>query len=475
MALTAATFALCLLGAAVAQQPGTNDQEGPPRMPLRECTLAGGCTTSDRSVTLDANWRWVHNKDGYRNCYLNNNTWDPEFCPDGLSCAKNCALEAVTAASYDSSYGIREAPEGIELKFVSRTTNGANYGSRIYMKDGDDNYMMFKLKNREFSLDVDVATLPCGLNGAVYFVEMDEFGGAGRHGDNTAGAKYGTGYCDAQCPHDVKFIHGEANSKAWNSTSNPPIGHYGACCMEMDIWEANSMATAYTPHPCRTVGVERCEGVLCGDNTAGDRYNGLCDKDGCDFNHYRMGEENYYGASAEFQVDTTKPMTVVTQFLTTDGTDSGDLSEIRRFYVQDGKEVPNSRATILGPDAADAPDSVTDSFCSAQKKAFGDVDDFQAKGGLRQMGAALDRGMVLVLSLWDDSQVNMLWLDAAYPTGESRDVPGVARGPCPGGASSTPKFLRESFPDASVKFTNIAVGEIGSTVERARRLSATFV
>merc|ERR1711920_1006304 len=30
---------------------------------------------------------------------------------------------------------------------------------------------------------------------------------------NTAGAPYGTGYCDAQCPADVKFIAGEANSK----------------------------------------------------------------------------------------------------------------------------------------------------------------------------------------------------------------------------------------------------------------------
>ena len=29
------------------------------------------------------------------------------------------------------------------------------------------------------------------------------------------GAAYGTGYCDAQCPHDIKFIDGEANSGDW--------------------------------------------------------------------------------------------------------------------------------------------------------------------------------------------------------------------------------------------------------------------
>mmetsp|Transcript_83825 Transcript_83825/g.215796 ORF Transcript_83825/g.215796 Transcript_83825/m.215796 type:complete len:333 (-) Transcript_83825:425-1423(-) len=332
--------------------------------------------------------------------------------------------------------------------------------------------MMFKLKNREFTMDVNVGSLPCGLNGAVYFVEMDEFGGAGKHGDNKAGAKYGTGYCDAQCPHDVKFINGEANSYKWNSTSNPPIGHYGACCMEMDIWEANSMATAYTPHPCTTVGVERCEGVACGDTETGDRYKGLCDKDGCDYNHYRMGEQKYYGTSSDFEVDSSKPMTVVTQFLTVDGTDSGDLKEIRRFYVQEGKEIPNSRATILGADAGNV---LTDDLCTAQKTAFGDVDHHAQLGGLKKMGEALDRGMVLVLSLWDDSQVNMLWLDAAYPTNEPLSKPGVARGPCPGGESSTPKFLRSSYPEAAVKFTNIAVGEIGSTASGARRLAATFV
>ena len=29
---------------------------------------------------------------------------------------------------------------------------------------------MFPLKNKEFTFDVDVSALPCGLNGALYFV-----------------------------------------------------------------------------------------------------------------------------------------------------------------------------------------------------------------------------------------------------------------------------------------------------------------
>jgi len=34
-------------------------------------------------------------------------------------------------------------------------------------------------------------------------------GGMSNEPTNAAGAKYGTGYCDAQCPHDVKFMNGK--------------------------------------------------------------------------------------------------------------------------------------------------------------------------------------------------------------------------------------------------------------------------
>eukprot|EP00662_Eupelagonemidae_sp_cell21_P023650 gene23650-908_t len=45
---------------------------------------------------------------------------------------------------------------------------------------------------------------------------MEADGGEGRFPGNKAGAKYGTGYCDAQCPNDVKFINGEANILDWD-------------------------------------------------------------------------------------------------------------------------------------------------------------------------------------------------------------------------------------------------------------------
>eukprot|EP00957_Ditylum_brightwellii_P113147 8628904-Ditylum_brightwellii.AAC.1 len=85
-------------------------------------------------------------------------------------------------------------------------------------------------------------------------------------------------------------------------------GKYGSCCAEMDIWEANSMATAYTPHPCDINGQLKCEGIDCGDNSEGERYEGVCDKDGCDINPYRMGNPDFYGRGPQYAINTLKPM-----------------------------------------------------------------------------------------------------------------------------------------------------------------------
>jgi len=456
MVRLAASVTLSFLAVAAGQKAGSHVEEGHPPMPFWECDSAS-CVKQTKAVTLDANWRWVHNGE-YTNCYKGTE-WNEEYCPDGEECAKNCYLEGVSTSDYQETYGVSTDDEGISLTFLSKTENGANYGSRLYLMEDSQNYKMFKLKNREFTLDVDMMEMPCGLNGAVYFVEMAEDGGKDKsNGLNKAGAKYGTGYCDAQCPHDIKFIDGEANVKGWDSESNPPIGDYGICCAEMDIWEANSRATAYTPHPCDITGTLKCTGTECGDNTADERYDGVCDKDGCDFNSYRMGDKLFYGREGDFKVDATRKVTVVTQFITSDGTDTGDLVDIRRFYVQDGQVLPNSNSTVPGVRG----NSITDDFCSDMKRAFGDTDDFKRKGGMKAMGEALDRGMVLVFSLWDDSMANMLWLDSVYPADSDPKTPGVLRGPCKT-TSGTPEYVRANFPDATARYTNVRFGPIGST------------
>jgi len=385
-------------------------------------------------------------------------------CPDPDTCTQNCAIDGVPRADWTGTYGIQAQNTQLSIKFVTKGPYSTNVGARTYLLDSSkQRYRMFNLMNREFTFDVDVSMLDCGLNGALYFVEMDADGGASKYPTNKAGAKYGTGYCDAQCPHDVKWINGKSNSADWKPSSNDANsgkGRYGSCCAELDIWEANAKSQAFTTHPCTVVGQTQCTpGTQCGDNDTGDRYNGVCDKDGCDFASYRLNDRTYYGSGSGFRLDTTKPMTVVTQFITTDGTDNGDLKEVRRFYVQNGQRIDNSKANFPGLNPYD---SITDEFCQRSKGLFEDTDDHTRKGGLKAMGDAMRRGLVLVMSLWDDHDVNMLWLDSNYPPDADPNKPGVARGPCPV-TSGDPGDVENRYPDATVRFSNIKVGAIGST------------
>jgi len=82
------------------------------------------------------------------------------------------------------------------------------------------------------------------------------------------------------------------------------------------------------------------------------------------------------------------------------------------------------------------------------------------------MGDSLDRGMVLVMSLWADTSSNMLWLDSTTPADASASTPGAARGSCPttGGSSQT---LVSQNPTATVTFSNVKWGTIGSTTSSA--------
>ncbi|EFX01900.1 beta-cellobiosidase [Grosmannia clavigera kw1407] len=434
------TFAALAAG----QQVGTQQTETHPTMTWKKCTSAGQCAAVNGEVVVDANWRWLHKTGSSTNCYTGN-TWDKSICPDSKTCTSNCAVDG---ANYESTYGITTNSDALSISFLTKGQYATNIGARLYLMASETKYQMFTLLGNEFTFDVDASKLGCGLNGALYFVSMDEDGGMSKYPDNKAGAKYGTGYCDSQCPRDLKFINGVANSDNWTASttdSNSGVGGYGSCCSEMDIWEANSMSTAYTAHPCKTVGQVRCEGDNCGGTYSSSRYAGTCDPDGCDFNSYRQGNTKFYGPG--MTVDTKSVVTVVTQFIKDS---SNGLSAIRRFYVQNGKVIPNSVSTLKGAGG----NEINAKFCKAQKAAFGDKDIFNAKGGMAQMGAAVAKPMVLVMSLWDDHYSDMLWLESTYA--------GTARGSC-STSSGVPATVESEQASAKVIFSNIKFGPINST------------
>ncbi|KAI8635192.1 carbohydrate-binding module family 1 protein [Xylariaceae sp. FL1651] len=341
---------------AIAQNPDTSADQHP-QLSTYKCTTAGGCVAQKTSVVIDWNYHWIHTAD-YLSCTTNSGV-NATLCPDEATCAKNCMIAGDT--NYTSN-GVTTSGDTLTM-YQYTTSNGVvqNSSPRLYLLDtGGNNYEMVKLLGQELTFTVDLSTLPCGENAALYLGEMDKTGGRNQY--NTGGASFGSGYCDAQCP-----------VQTWkNGTLNTSGAGY--CCNEMDILEANSRAHAFTPHPCSSTD---------------------CDKGGCGFNPYAQGYPNYYGPGGT--VDTSKPFTVITQFNTNDGTTEGTLTSITRKYMQNGKLIAS---------AAPAGDVITTQSCNAADSSAATF------GGLTTMGQALGRGMVLTFAIWNDAGQFMNWLDS---------------------------------------------------------------
>jgi hypothetical protein len=293
---------------------------------------------------------------------------------------------------------------------------------------------MVMLKGQEFTFDVELSTLPCGFNAALYFVGMSE---------NEGGAENGTKYCDAQA-----------------------VG--GTFCSEMDIMEANTQAQQYTTHAC----IDTCGSYSEASACKGTGHpSTVCDQSGCGLNPFRYGpgttynvETNHvdwYGPSAKFQLDSSKPFTVVTQFHTSDDM----LTNISRFYIQSGKRIDLPPLYVLPPTdgshmGAFSEPQITDHFCSDIYDRW----DGNAKNTpLTQMGKNMENGMVLAMSAWyakesytngkpQGTQTGMSWLDGVNNWGKF-----IKAGPC-----------HLSTTDAAgpyyATFSEIRIGAIGTTV-----------
>ncbi|KAF2475899.1 glycoside hydrolase family 7 protein [Lindgomyces ingoldianus] len=208
-------------------------------------------------------------------------------------------------------------------------------------------------------------------------------------------------YSDVPCGENGAFYlsemaaDGKGNAAAGTGYCDAQCQGY--CCNEMDVLEANSRATAMTGHPCN------------GNN---------CDKGGCAYNPYQSGQRNFWGPGQT--VDTSKPFTVITQFQAS----GGRLSSITRKYVQNGRQITSGSISNCGSEGS--------------------------TGGLAGMGAALGRGMVLAISIWNDATQQMSWLDSGN------------NGPCRSGEGS-PSNIQAQHPGTHVVYSNIKWGDIGST------------
>jgi len=214
--------------------------------------------------------------------------------------SRACTVKDVSF-KLDSSYTNTGSYSIIDNSITLRNSESP----RLYLMN-NDKYEKLKLLGRQLQFDIDISTLPCGSNGALYFIDTD------------------SAYCDAQTAG-------------------------GLGCNEMDVYEGNSNANAFTSHSCK---------------------NSECDKSGCGVNTKTF--------ESPLLVDMAKPFTVITQFIET----NGELSTITRKYKQ-------NNITYEG----------------------GSLYSCDNNGGFATMSKSLSTGMVMAISIWGGSAYDMEWLD----------------------------------------------------------------
>jgi cellulose 1,4-beta-cellobiosidase len=193
------------LATATGQRAGNKQTEVHPKLAWSRCSSPEACERVQGEVVLDSKWRWVHEEGGYGDCYTGNK-WNNTICATAKGCSKNCVVEGV---DYKVAHGVTTGDDSLTMKYKTEHQFGTSIGSRLFLMENSQKYQMFTLLNNELAFDIDISTLGCGLNGALFFVQMDEDGGIKRYPSNTAGAQYGMGYCDANCARDSRFLGGE--------------------------------------------------------------------------------------------------------------------------------------------------------------------------------------------------------------------------------------------------------------------------
>ena len=183
------------------------------------------------------------------------------------------------------------AKQFVQVNGTGITLNG---GGRVYLGNSNSDglspqaYYEIDLFNKRLTFDVDMSSVGCNCNGALYLVSMPAYnsGQQPQPGDNN---EY---YCDAN-----------------------QVG--GTYCPEMDIMEANKFAMASTAHTCQYVP---------------PHYYSSCDRGGCGTNVLNVDRSGYGPGK---RIDTNKPFTLSVSFIV----QNGNLATVNNYFSQGSQSV----------------------------------------------------------------------------------------------------------------------------------------
>jgi cellulase len=203
-----AASAALAIHSVTAQQPGSTPEKHP-ELTTYKCTTSGGCVAQKTSLVLDWGNHKLEQTDGSA-CPVSNTS---AVCSDNTSCNKNCVVQGIDYANA----GVRTSGDALTL---NQYISGNAVSPRVYLLDPNgQEYENVQLTGQELTFDVELSTLPCGMNGALYLSEMAMSGGKSA---TNPGAEYGSGYCDAQCPKQTWFNGTVNNGVLGSEFQNPP-------------------------------------------------------------------------------------------------------------------------------------------------------------------------------------------------------------------------------------------------------------
>lgn len=290
----------------------------------------------------------------------------------------------------------------------------------FYQIASNNAFTQFQLLNKRLEFDVDLSMAGCCCDLSLYFVGMPGVYKDSKGNLMLYDGPVGDFYCDANAWSSICGT--DPNSGTFPSP--PPGGITGGAadyvvCPEMDIIEANKSGIHITPHACnindnggyfnqgsagmymkgdeftvdeigtsglpKKITVNNKDYANC-DKSYGDK---LCDTDGRAIGNAGTGVKTIIPGSTYGRgknLDTTKPFHFAIQFKqsTSNGYDTVELNVI---LSQNGNQIYSNRSIY---------------------------ENGNNKWG-QKMLATLKRGMVMVISYWQDKANTTAWLDGGNP------------------------------------------------------------
>ena len=106
------------LGSRSSQQAGCLEKEEKTTIARKECTNAGGYTSTRAKLVLDANWHWVNSALGHENgCTGNEGNSQCFFDP--VQRAQNFVLEGASKDKCESAHGVHQIQDCVKVKFLT--------------------------------------------------------------------------------------------------------------------------------------------------------------------------------------------------------------------------------------------------------------------------------------------------------------------------------------------------------------------